>query len=715
MLAKCFAGSIAFLFGIMFAANATAQTNQNVILFTVDDLGWADNDLAYSQAFAASRGDTDSFFETPNLRAMAQSGTTFTQAYSSSPVCSPARASLMLGQTPGRHGITQWIGGPDEPGFSYVRNLPQASTTIAEAFQAEGYATAQSGKWHLGSQVTPLAHGFDENFGGGPQGTPGSWYSDNSGGFAWANNLPGGAGNPAGEYLTDRITRDAVNFIDSSSGNGEPFFLNLSHYGVHTPINAPAALREKYVQKINSGNYEKFSGLNAAEQSTLATYAAMVESVDQSLGAVKQALVRNGIDNNTTVAFISDHGGLATELDRTPPPTLNGPLRNGKGTLYEGGIRVPVLFSGPGIDAGVVNDTPIIGHDLFPTLLQSAGVALPNQTIDGVDLTSVLAGGGPVDRGDNDIVVHYPHRSPQGGFPSGAIIQGKSKLIQSYDHGGIERYDLANDISETIDLERSDLFKTETMRVELHEYLARTNSPVPDGFQIDTRHAGRSIDVANGDFELNPVGDNTSTGPSNAANRAIANWVWVDDIQLDFGGLSNPDSGTSTGGPDFPGTDGTGINGAMDGPQIVYFGSPSPASSPLVGIEQVLDANLMDNGEYTVRFAAGVRSDQPNQDLFVDGLVRLLAGDTIIGEYETPHDGVGLFRDYQFIVDASTLDRSLVGEQLTIQLFRDTDGGKVSFDNVRLFTTAVPEPSSFGLLAIATAFGIRRKRRKIAA
>ncbi|WP_160148231.1 sulfatase [Rubripirellula obstinata] len=707
----------------MVSQTATAQNNNNVILFTVDDLGWADNDLAYSQAFAAQRNDTDSFFETPNLRAMAQGGTTFTQAYSSSPVCSPSRASLMLGQTPGRHGITQWIGGPDErnAGFSYVRNLPLASTTIAEAFRGNGYATAQSGKWHLGegNQATPLDHGFDENYGGGPQGTPGSWYSDNNGGFAWANNLPGGTGNPAREYLTDRLTRDAVSFINSNAGNpnaadNKPFFLNLSHYGVHTPINAPQALRDKYEQKLASGGYEKFDSLTALEKTTLATYAAMVESVDQSLGAVRQALVDNGIDQNTTVAFISDHGGLATELDRTPPPNLNGPLRNGKGTLYEGGIRVPVLISGPGVVAGQVNDTPIIGHDLFPTLLQSAGVALPNQTIDGVDLSGMLAGGGPVDRGDNAVVIHYPHRSPQGGFPSGAIIDGKSKLIQSYDHGGIEVYNLANDISETTDLERIDLDRTEDMRVEFHRYLDRTNSPVPTTFTIDTRHAGKSIPVANGDFELNAVTDNLSGGPgTTTALREIANWTWVNNVQLNFGGLANPDDGMLN-GPDFVGTDGDGINGAMDGPQIVYFGSftdtlGNNVESDLIGIEQTLDARLIGNGEYTVRFAAAARGDQ---GFLVDGLVRLLAGDTVIGEFETPEDLPGLFRDYQFIVDASTLDRSLVGQSLKIQLFRGTDGGKVSYDNIRLFTTAIPEPGSFGFLTAIACFISKRNRRK---
>ncbi len=708
-----FFGWIAVSFSV--ASFATAQTNQNVVLFVVDDLGWADNDLAYSQAFAASRGDTDSFFETPNLRAMSQSGTTFTQAYSSSPVCSPSRASMMLGQTPGRHGITQWIGGPDEPGVNYVRNLPEASTTIAEAFKANGYATAQSGKWHLGSEQTPLAHGFDENYGGGPQGTPGSWYSDSNGGFAWANNLPGGNGNPAGEYLTDRLTRDAVSFINTKAGNDEPFFLNLSHYGVHTPINAPAALRDKYLAKLNSGNYEKFNSLQGNARTTLATYAAMVESVDQSLGAVRQALVDNGVDGNTTVAFISDHGGLATAPDRTPPTNLNGPLRNGKGTLYEGGIRVPILISGPGVVAGQVNDTPIIGHDLYPTLLQSAGVSLPNQTIDGVDLSPTLAGGGPVDRGDNAVVIHYPHRSPQDGFPSGAIIDGKSKLIQSYDHGGIEVYNLANDISETSDLERIDLNRTEDMRVELHRYLDRTNSPVPTGFALDTRHAGKSIAVANGDFELESILDGTSAGPNQQALRAIANWSWVNGTELSFGGLANPNDG-GVGGPDFVGTDGDGTNGAMDGQQIVYFGSfadtlGNNVTGDLIGIEQVLEETLLGEGEYTVRFAAGTRDDQ---NTFVDGLVRLLAGDTVIGEFETPHDTNGLFRDYQFIVDASELDSSLVGEQLRLQLFRDTDGGKVSYDNIRLFTTAVaiPEPSSLGFMTAVALLGLRRKRRK---
>lgn len=707
--------AVAFVLCWLAATSTSVAQDRNVVLFVVDDLGWADNDLDYAQAFATSRGDTDSFFETPNMRALSRSGTTFTQAYSSSPVCSPSRASMMLGQTPGRHGITQWIGGSDSPGFSYVRNLPEASTTIAESFRASGsgHATAQVGKWHLGNQLTPLGHGFDENYGGGPQGTPGSWYADSTGGFSWANNLPGGDGNPAGEYLTDRLTRDAVSFIEDKSGRGEPFFLNVSHYGVHTPINAPDALRNKYLNKLNSGTYNKFNGLTAGERNVLATYAAMVESVDQSLGDVRQALVDNGVGDNTTLAFISDHGGLATSQPNTPPPNLNGPLRNGKGTLYEGGIRVPIMISGPGVIAGQVNDTPIIGHDLFPTLLQSAGVALPNQTIDGVDLSGVLAGGGTVDRGDNAVVIHYPHRSPQGGLPGGAIIQGTSKLIQSYDHGGIEVYNLANDLSEATDVERRDLFQTETMRVELHRYLDRTNSPVPTGFVLDTRHAGQSISVANGDFEFDSISDNLSGGNANPDFRNIANWTWVNDVQLSFGGLANPNAGGGT-GPDFSGTTGDGINGAMDGEQIVYFGSfqdtlGNDVTGELVGIEQELDEVLLGNGEYTVRFAAGTRGDQNN---FVDGLVRLLAGDTIIGEFETPHAANDLFRDYQFVVDASLLDRSLIGQQLTIQLLRDTDGGKVSYDNVRLYTTAIPEPSSLGLLSIAAAFiGIRRRRR----
>jgi len=684
-----------------------AQEPTNVVLFVVDDLGWVDNDLFYSEAFANQRGDTDAFYETPNLKAMSVGGTTFTQAYSPSPVCSPTRASLLLGQAPTTHKISQWIGGPNN-GVSYVRDLPTTSTTIAEAFQGAGYATAHSGKWHLGDDLSPLGHGFDQNFGGGSQGNPGNnWYANANGGFPVFNNLPEDGTKYAGEYLTDRLTREAVGFINQSSGRNDPFFLQLSHYGVHTPLSAPQALVDKYAAKLNSGNYEKFDSLSAVERDRVAIYAAMMESVDQSLGAVRQSLEANNIDDNTMVAFISDNGGLR----QLTGDDINGPLRNGKGTLYEGGIRVPILVSGPGVAAGVENKTPIIGHDLFPTLLNAAGVALPNQPLDGVALNDILAKGGTLDRGDNPVVIHYPHESPQGGLPGGAIIQGDSKLIQSYEHGGVELYNLKSDLSETTDLERNHLFEAETLRVEMHRFLERTGADVTSGFVIDTRHAGQPIAVRNGDFEIDSVPDNTAGTPTNGFGT-ISDWQWVDGIQLSFGGLANPDDGGLP-GPDFAGTDGDGANGAMQGEQVIYFGSyvdqNGDALSGLVGIEQTLTETFAADGEYTLRFAAAARADQ---NVSVNGLVRLLAGDTVIGEYQTPSDAKGLFRDYQLVVDASVLDPSLNGQALKIQLFRGNGSGKVSYDNIRLYTTAVPEPNAFGPLVLGSLFSLKRSRRR---
>lgn len=704
------AGLISLGFG--FGQPTPTFAQKNVVLFVVDDLGWADNDLSYSQSFATGRGDTSAFFETPNLRSMAQSGVTFTQAYASSPVCSPTRASLLLGQSPATHKISQWIGGSNEPGTNYVRNLPLASTTLAESFRDAGYQTAFAGKWHLGSASTPLDHGFGQNHGGGAQGTPPSWYANANGGFSWANGLPNDGAAFAGEYLTDRLTRDSVDFINNASST-EPFFLQLSHYGVHLPLSAPQDLVAKYVAKLNSGSYEKFNSLSVSERTAVATYAAMVDSVDRSLGAVQQALAARGIADNTMIVFTSDNGGLeAPEAGNFAPPGMNGPLNNGKGNLYEGGIRVPMLISGPGVVSGT-NATPVIAHDLFPTMLNAAGVPLPNQPLDGVSLSGILAGQNAPDRGNSPVVVHYPHRSPQGGTPGGAIMIGNSKVIQSYNHGGLEFYDLANDLGETIDVERANLNRAEDLRVELHRFLDRTNAQVPTGFVFDTRHAGQSINISNSGFEFDTVADNTSGSPTNPELRNITGWNYVGGTQLSFGGLANPNV-TSQPGPNFPGTDGDGINGAMDGQQIVYFGSfadtlGNNVTGQLIGIEQILDEMLLDNGEYTVRFAAGARSDQAT---FVDGLVRLLAGDTIIGEFETPHDANGLFREYQFIVDTADLDSSLFGQALRIQLFRDTDGGKVSYDNIRLFhAAAIPEPSAAMVLLMFPLVSMLKRRK----
>ncbi|WP_428388360.1 sulfatase-like hydrolase/transferase [Mucisphaera sp.] len=657
----------------------------NLVVFFVDDLGWIDNDLDYANQFAGIRGDTDAFFETPHLRDMAADGRTYTQAYASSPVCSPTRASLMLGQSTGTHRVTQFIGGPQTPGFSYRSSLPSSPTTIAEALRSAGYATGYAGKWHLGSR--PTQHGFDENYGGAGQGLPNTWFADSQGGFDWATGLPDAGVAFAGEYLTDRLTREAVGFIERSVTADQPFFLDLSHYGVHVPFEAPtAALFNKYHTKLDANTYAQFGELTSFQKDELATYAAMTEAVDISLGAIRQALVDQGVADNTYVVFTSDNGGLAIpDFGNFADDDMNAPLRNGKGTLYEGGIRVPMLLTGPTVAQGV-DTTAVVSHDLFPTLLARAGVPLPDQPLDGVDFSQSLAGGPAPDRGERELVIHYPHFSNQGGRPGGAIIDDDWKLIQSYEHGGIELFNLAQDLSETTDLEAQHLRRTEALRVRLHRDLERTSAPLPSGFVLDTRDAGQPLLVLNPSFEIDAVPDNTSGDPSRAALRTPTGWSWFSGLELRNAGVANPDDNQLF-GPDFPNTNGDAQNGAMDGPQLAYLGSFVDASNQdvtgqLVGFEQTLNVTLEPNSAYTLRFAAGARSDQA---VFVDGLVRLLAGDTAIASYETPHDPNGLLREYQLVVNTHTLDDELFGLPLTLQLLRDTDGGKVSYDNIRLY------------------------------
>ncbi len=660
----------------------------NVVLFVVDDLGWVDNDLDYSQLSSQHRGDTDAFFETPHLRDMASAGLTLTQAYTSSPVCSPTRASLMLGQSPATHRVSQFIGGPDTPGFSYLRSLPTAPTTLAESFLGAGYQTGFAGKWHLGS--FPTQHGFQQNFGGGSQGLPSTWFANANGGFPWATGLPEDGPAFAGEYLTDRLTRDSVDFIQSAVAASQPFFLDLSHYGVHVPFAAPQQLVTKYSNKLANGSYAKFNDLTPSQRAEVATYAAMVEAVDSSLGAVRAALDTAGVADNTLFAFASDNGGLAIpDFGNFATDDMNGPLRNGKGTVYEGGIRTPLVISGPGIASGV-SDLPIISHDLFPTLLTAAGVPLPSQPRDGVDHAAFLLGGAPPDRGDKPVVVHYPHYSNQDGRPTGALIDGDWKLIQNYEHGGLELFDLENDLSESTDIELGQLRRAERMRSALHQFLQDTEAQVPRllsrAFPVDPLDAGNPLAVRNGSFEFDVLPDNTSGDPANPAARIPTGWSWVNGVVLRNGGVANPDSG-SLFGPDFPDTDGPGANGAMDGQQIFYLGSlvdvdGNDVTGQLVGIEQQLDAVLQSDAKYTIRFAAGARTDQT---VFVDGLVRLLAGDTILAEYETPQDPRGLFRELQLIYNYDPIHAELLGQPLGIQLLRDTDGGKVSYDNVRFY------------------------------
>ncbi len=481
---------------VLQASPAFGQTN--VVVFQVDDLGWAQNSLPYSQGYAAVRGDTDTFYETPQLESLASGGVTFHNAYCPSPVCSPSRASLMTGQNPADHHLTQYIKQDWADFFEtddFILNLPAETTTLAEVFQTGGYRTAQVGKWHLGDDgnpaADPLQNGFDVNVGGGRPGKPNRYFADASGSFDLPA-LGAGSSNP-GEYLTDRLTRAATDFIATSAANEEPFFLMLNHYAVHTPIAAKSADVAYYRTKLDDNTYANYSGLSSAEKDDIATYAAMMHSVDESLGSVMTQLNASGVAGNTVVAFISDNGGLSTnDGGFDAPAIMNSPLQSGKGHMYEGGLRGPMVISAPGVSAQTT-DALAIYHDLYPTLIQLAGLDpnTGNQDIDGQSLLAVLDGTDTTGR--DSVIFHYPHTSnndeaPQIPNPFSAIRSGDWKLMEIYYENGtssIELYNITNDIGETNDLSASNPGLIDQLRTTLRDYLRSVDAGMPTGHDLN--------------------------------------------------------------------------------------------------------------------------------------------------------------------------------------------------------------------------------------
>ncbi|MGL5861945.1 MAG: sulfatase [Phycicoccus sp.] len=423
-----------------------AGTRPNIVVILVDDLGWAD---------LTCYGST--FHETPHLDALAAGGVRFTDAYAAAPVCSPSRAALMSGKYPARVGVTNFIGGhavgslADVP---YLAGLPQNEYSLARALGDDGYATWHVGKWHLGGPLTsPEVHGFDVNIGGGADGCPTSYVSP--------YDLPALPDGPDGEYLTTRLTDEAVRLVTEHDGE-RPFLLNLWHYTVHVPCQAPAPLVEKYRMKaarlgLPEHPVETGPELSAwhlagrhVERRTAQSdpvYAAMVETLDDSVGAVVDALRTTGRLEDTVIVFSSDNGGLATAEGS---PTCNAPLAEGKGWMQDGGVRVPLIVSAPGrvepATSSVVTTTP----DLYPTVLGLAAVPpRPGQAVDGVDIWPAVRGRA-FDRGP--VFWHYPHYSNQGGTPGAAVRDGRWKLIRWFEDDREALYDLEDDISESRDL-----------------------------------------------------------------------------------------------------------------------------------------------------------------------------------------------------------------------------------------------------------------------
>lgn len=456
---------------------AAAQGSRpNVVFILVDDLGWAD---------IGSYGST--FYETPNIDGLARQGMRFTQAYAAAPVCSPTRASILTGQYPARLHQTDWIPGrtnrPDQRLLQVedLNHLPLRSVTLAEAFGNAGYATAHVGKWHLGGEGhLPQDQGFQRNVAGDHTGSPPGYfwpYRRDQGSTHAATALA--TGGREGENLTDRLAEEASRFI--AERRDGPFFLYLPFYAVHTPLQGKPELVRKYEAKAqalglpDSAVWGEETGHRFRRAQNHAVYAAMMETMDAAVGRVLRALEENGVANNTLVVFFSDNGGLATSEGW---PTTNLPLRAGKGWLYEGGIREPMIVRWPGrVAAGSASDTPVSSVDFFPTLLQAAEIAPPaREPLDGVSLVPVLRGG-TLQR--DALFWHYPHYSNQGGRPGGAIRSGDWKLIEFYEDGRVELYNLAQDPGERRDLAAAMPELAAGLRHRLHQWRRSVDAQMP--------------------------------------------------------------------------------------------------------------------------------------------------------------------------------------------------------------------------------------------
>ncbi len=421
--------------GFTSAASATADEKKkwNFVLILIDDMGWTDLGCYGS-----------SLYETPHIDELCRRGMKFTDAYAACPVCSPTRASIMTGKYPARINLTEWVPGlPPKQSEKimapyYEKELPLGEITIAEALKPEGYVTASIGKWHLGGKgYYPEDQGFDVNIGGTHSGMPAGYFYPEWLGEGIDDITKGNPPIKAhpGTYLTDKLTEEAEKFIEVN--REKPFFLYLTHYAVHTPIEAKPEKIEKYRQKI---------GPNSTH--TNPVYAGMVESVDECVGRVMMKLESLGIADRTVILFTSDNGGLMTSEGNNTPATSNLPLRAGKGHVYEGGIREPMIVCWPGMTPSrSVCTEPVISCDFFPTILDIAGIKNSHgNTIDGVSLVPLLKGTESLGR--EALFWHYPHYSPQWATPAGAIRKGDYKLIEFFEDGRLELYNIVGDIGE---------------------------------------------------------------------------------------------------------------------------------------------------------------------------------------------------------------------------------------------------------------------------
>ncbi len=523
---------LAVLMVAALTTTAAAQERQpNIVFFLVDDLGWSD---------VGCYGSTT--YDTPSIDKLASEGVRFTDAYAACHVCSPTRASILTGKYPATLNLTDWLPGrrnfPFQKFLNAVINqhLPYEETTIAEVLKRQGYATGIFGKWHLGrAPSTATAHGFDIHV----PNVPSNWRTFH-GPFGMKN-----LESKKGDYLTDRLTDEALHWLDKHQK--KPFFLYMSHFAVHDPIQGRKDLVEKYSQKLDAasvskgpdfileGNPDALDNPSRTELDRLINtpeyarhkvlprgtikikqkqdnvqFAAMVESVDQSLGRIVAKLKELEIEDNTIVIFFSDNGGMAAMNVGNPKrivpsekvdlaySTSNLPLRGAKGWLYEGGIRVPLIVKWPAAGKrGTVCATPVISVDFFPTIVEMVGNSdRLDQGTDGVSIAPLVQGQSIPDR---PLFWHFPHYSNHGMHsPGGAIRWGKYKLLEYFENETVQLFDLESDIGEQNDLSKTDPETTQKLKQRLHQWRKQVNAqmmkPNPDfdsSLKADEFYKGR--------------------------------------------------------------------------------------------------------------------------------------------------------------------------------------------------------------------------------
>jgi arylsulfatase A-like enzyme len=499
---------------------ATPKEKMNVILFLVDDMGWSDLGCYGSN-----------FYRTPNINHFAKEGVQFTEAYASSHVCSPSRSGIITGEYPARTHLTDWLPGRKDFPFQRLKNapivqhLPYDKPTLPELLKEHGYTTAIFGKWHLGDDsASTQQQGFDLHVPQWNEGWPHGTYFSPYG-------LKGLEGGPDGEYLTDRLTTEALKWVEQNKDH--PFFLFLSHFAVHDPIEGPPKLVEKYVNRLKNHHpkedmpyilepntdvpdplsrqqlnellqdkryqgFRIFPGrmVKIKQYQDNPEYAAMVESVDESLGRVVAKLKSLGLSDNTIIIFASDNGGMSGanffKPQRDIPlsmlnasfSTSNMPLRGGKGWLYEGGIRVPLIIYWPQQGKhGEICHVPVINTDFYPTIMDMLGIPLPkNYPLDGMSMVPLLKDDkkGTTQIESRALYWHFPQYSNHGAqSPGGAIRFGDYKLIEHFENYTVQLFDIKTDPGEQHDLSRSMPEKVKQLTEMLHAWRKEIHANMP--------------------------------------------------------------------------------------------------------------------------------------------------------------------------------------------------------------------------------------------